>query len=842
MGRLATLGVGLGLTISQAVSAATVYVVLASDTSIWSTTSGQSVEGTDMDSPVVELDTAVFSNPNGVYRDVFDDAFRLAHADSRGHPFVVTWFMHGGGWFQTATNLDTVGATTLIRHHWQGELDRWGDQIAYHFHHFKWDRHWMMADTWEDALWDFEWTLSQMILDHGILPVSYRSGWNYMDNPYQQTLERWIPFRMEGGSWMTRDVPYHPSFADYRLPGTMLGWEVRHRYMKDVTLAVANQIFGWAAAGQDQVTCIWSHQNEADFIAQIASVDANLHAAAAAHPGVEFRYCTASEAMRLWQGSDDVAPPYLDCALSPGPGPRTLTIETGPDIFQVGQPCVAARLMSDECVLLGAHPVGPGLWEVPDIGPEVDLLSVAVCDLAGNVAIREVRDGSRRWSTQPEFVRAALDGLDAWKTEGQLTLRRDDRQPLVAQTEGDGATPTISRAYWIGQTFTPSRPGLSRVEFGVNLISGPAEILVELRTVGAGGFPDDSDSGLLAAGNVPVTASGDVSVDLPFSGFVLDGRRYALVFKRVSGQTQIRLHRTGSYAGGNLTRAFSMGWIHIDAFDCRFQTFDQFGIPDQGQAAYDSQTYTLERGRFLSQTVDLGTASHLDTVEVSVAAASQGDTLEVQLRRTLPDGRPDLTWAGLIATRAQSVAGPGSLEIAANWEIPEPDRGRPLALTFTSPQSGRSSIALVHRSGNPYPGGALWQSDDLVTTSTGSDLWFRVLAAGYRRRGTATWDFDAEQPVLWTTGAWDASVEAGVTAISARFAFADDRAGLDAAPWTPALLDSPFALPGSPLSRWVRVEVAAESSDGAQTPVLRDLTLNYLLPGTTVVQSGLTYR
>jgi hypothetical protein len=826
---------------SAPLGAATVYVVMSCDTSIWYNTSGQHVEQIITSTPVNEMDTSVFSNPLGVYHDVFDQGFRDAHTDSQGHPFVFTWFMHGGGWFHYASNLDDVGTTTLIRHHWQSELDRWGDQISLHFHHYIWDGQYHQAPTWNEKIWEFEWVMSQMVLDHGILPVSFRSGWNYMDDPYQQTLERWIPFRMEGGSWMSQDVPYHPSFSDYRQPGTMSGWEVRHRYFKNVTLSVANQIFDWAAAGQDQVCCFWSHQNETDFIAQIADVDANLHAAAASHPGVEFVYCTASEAMRRWQGSDDTAPPSLILSLSDNGGSRTLHIGTDPDIFQAAQPYVAARLMSDEYIRLDAVPVASGLYEVANLSPDLDLVGVAVCDSMGNATIRELRDGSRRWTTQPEFVRAERQSIDPWFVEGQVALERSDLAPILEQTQSDGATPALHRSYWIGQTFVPSQPGLSRVEFGATVTGGPAEIRVELRTVGAGGFPDDSDAGLLASGSAILPASGTGSAILPFSGFVLDGRQYALVFKQISGTAKIRMHTTGSYAGGNLVRAFSLDWIHIPAFDCVFTTFDQDGNPDQSQSATDADTYVLERGLFLSQTFVIP-GDRIDRVTLMATTVTTGDVVELQLRRTLPDGRPDLGAAGLIAENTQTLSGPGSFEVATDWAIPEVDQGHPLALTLVSPQSGQSSVAFASQSGDPSPGGELFESNELESTATGHDLWFRLAAATYPPQGTMRWDFDAEQLVLWTTGTWDATEAPPQTRVTARFAFAPDQAGLDAAPWSDAVKASPFAIPTRAVSRWIRIEVSLESLTGSISPTLRALEINYLPVGSTAVQSGLLYR
>ncbi len=808
----------LAIPLATASGAATVHVVLGSDTSSVFNTAGANV----VDAYENEFDMTPMSE--GVFPAIFDASFRNAHIDSHGNPFVFTWFMLGGGWHHPASNVDAVAATRVFQDSWQSEIDQWGDEIAYHFHNFTWNgTQWVMAPTFEETEWDFEWTLSQMVFDTGVLPVSFRSGWNWMSTPYQQALERWIPFRLEGGSWMSQDVPYHPSATNYRQPGAMRGWEVRHRYLASLTQGTIDQIFDWAEAGQDQVTCLWSHQYESTFPQQISDADAFLHAASATHPSVEFLYLTSRDAMRLWQGSSDVTPPPLTVTLASG----ALVIESAPDIFQINQPFVAARQISDEHIRLDATPTGSGRWEVNPFPADIDRVGVAVCDLMGNVAmVREVRDGSHRWSSQTEFARAESQGIDALTREGQVTLERSVFQSVLEQTQSDGATATLQRSYWIGQTFIPSQPGLSRVEFGAKVTGGSATIRVELREVGSDGFPIMADAGFLASAEATAATTGWVSAELTHTGLVLDGRQYALVFKRVAGTAEIRMHRTGSYAGGNLVRAYSLDWIHIPAFDCQFQTFDQGGVADQGQATQDADTYVLESARFLSQTF-VADMANIDRVEVMVAATDADETFGVQLRRTLAGGQPDLSHTGLIAQTAVPISASGLIQIEPRWEIPTPDQGSSLALTFVSPASGRSAIALASQSGNPLAAGALHLTDDTSTTATTDDLWFRLSTVGHTTSGELTWDFDSEADSAWTRVSWEADSAPPDTRIRARFAFADDQAGLDAAAWGGWVESSPAWIPAPARGRWIRVQASLNTLDGSTTPILRALEVEY---------------
>ncbi|MBN1478240.1 hypothetical protein JXA47_15905 [Candidatus Sumerlaeota bacterium] len=814
--------------------AATVYVVVGADTSSVYNTDGEHVEYAG--EREITFDMTPMSD--GAFTTVMGEDFRLSHTDSRGDPIVFTWWMLTGGWHQFAINVDAVAATRVYLESWREESERWGDEIALHFHHFDWDgSDWVMASSFAETLWDFEWSISQLVLDCGVLPVSFRSGWNYMDNSYQQELERWIPFRLEGGSWMSQDVPYHPSFTDYRAPGTMRGWEVRHRYLGSLTQATIDQIFDWAAAGQDQVTCLWSHQYESGYISpQIVNAHTYLTNADASHPGVEFRYVTAHRGMRLWQGSDDVTSPSL---VATRVGDR-LAIASEADIFQVAQPWVAARMVSDEYARLDAVPVAPGHWEVDPLPADIDRLAVAVCDLMGNVTIQEVRDGSRRWSSQTEFTAASPEGVDPLSRAWQVTLDQTVQTPVLGQTLSDGSTAPVERAYWIGQTFVPTQPGLSQVSVGVRVDAGPATVRIDLREVGPSGFPDMSTTGLLASAEGSLGATGDLLVDLPFSGLILDGRQYALVFLRLGGEFEIQLHQTGSSPNGNLVRAFSMDWIHIPAFDCRFQTFDQDGLPDQGQATHTSDAYGHETGRFLSQTF-LADMETIDHVEVRVASASGGETLGLQLRRTEPDGRPDLSPEGLIESVNQSLSDPGPVMFDPMWTIPEEDRGDTLALTFVCPEPGLSTVTLERQGSDVYADGSLWESIDVDSQDTGADLWFRVLRAGYGASGTLLFEHDAGSTTTWTWGHWEADADPPTTSIRARFAFADDQGEISVAPWGDWVTFSPFNIPSPAEGRWIRVEVELATQDSTQTPVLHAFEVNHQWEQTTSVH-GLFYR
>lgn len=395
-----------------------VYVVLSSDTSVW----GNLKPGTD-------LDWEVFTSQAGVLSKTFDSSFRYRHADSLGNPFKMAWFMMGGAWFMTATNSTASSATYYIKKYWGDDIEFWGDSLDYHFHHYVYTDEWKMAPTFEEKIPEYEWTMSAMMLDENLFITAFRSGWNYMDNIYQQYLERWVPFRMEGvqSDW----TPYHPSDSNWRAPGSMKGWEVRHKYTKNFSSQHANNAFSNALSGTDQVLCIWSHQNEKDFPEQITAVHQILQDTASAYPGVQFHYCSATEAMQRWLGETSPSVPPLQVASDIQDSTVSVKIETSDDIYQE-QPWVAARNYDDEYLRLNCTKNQPGQWQFSYSTDEYDRVSVGVSDIYGNVVMEEIFDGSRRWSNQSEFSEGVASQVDLDATAVSVRLKQNSGSYLTS--------------------------------------------------------------------------------------------------------------------------------------------------------------------------------------------------------------------------------------------------------------------------------------------------------------------------------------------------------------------------------------------------------------------------
>ncbi|MFH0792771.1 MAG: hypothetical protein V2A74_01925, partial [bacterium] len=594
---------------------------------------------------------------------------------------------------------------------------------------------------------------------------------------------------------------------------------------------VADQMFSVANQGNDQVVCVWTHENEDTFISQLAGVDQRLHTAAAAYPDVEFLYCNAKEAMQTWLATTDTSPPPLDLSVNKAGNTITVTVASDSDIYSA-QPWIAARRYDGTYLRMDTEQLDDGLWRFAYDTNVIDRVVVAATDLYGNVRLAEVIDGSHSWSTQSEFYRGILHNVDVETSATALFLERGSgNEPVISQPNADGQTEPLRRSYWIAQTFMPQSSGISRVVFGAT-VTQPSAFRVELRSMLPSGFPDDNPSALLAAATTSLDQTGTASVSLNYNGLALDGRSYVLVFKAVSGSARLRITTANPYPNGQLLRAFSLDWLKdvFTSFDCQFQIYDLSGQLSISQMATNSSAYISERGYLVAQTFR-PVHSRLDALELNVTEAQAGAYLDVQLRPTLTDSSPDFAFDSLVVDKSFSIPAAGIQRLALDWALPGDPTSQTWALTFTIPENNASTVRLASASSNPYSDGEVFTSDDLVSVQRESaqDLWFKIYATSYVSSGTLTLRHDAQSPVYWTRAKVDSHVldsEAAETVVSARFRFADTADDLESALWSE--FDSSPRIEFSPAvrSRYVESEIFLGSSS-TSAPVLDSLELFY---------------
>lgn len=390
------------------------YLVFGSDTSIW--------DGMSTTNFVSHYRPDTYSAPASNAAVVIDEGFRARLRDSEGRPMPFTWWMHSGNLFRHADNCDVPLANTIAIHlmkRYHGDrIARVGDELTLHYHTWDWTDEngdgiycWNQARSFEQCREDFDLTLCHYLLEEEIFPVSFRSGWHYMDNIWQAYLDELLPFSLHSAypskkltseeptnniyDWSqatSRWVPYKPSQDNYQLPGGSRGWNVRCIYMGGLKAAAVEGMFAGANAGVDQLACIWSHLPEADFPEQITKAHTLIVEAAKRYPKVRFHYMTAVDGYQAWLRTADRQAPTLTFRDN-GPAEQPVfSIETDEPIFQ-RQPFVAIKDIYSRYQILPCTRTGAFTWEaVSPLGRDrLVKAGVALCDTVGNQALQLIR-------------------------------------------------------------------------------------------------------------------------------------------------------------------------------------------------------------------------------------------------------------------------------------------------------------------------------------------------------------------------------------------------------------------------------------------------------------------
>ena len=386
-----------------------VYLVLGSDTAIWN--------GMNVNQYHCYYNIDLYTDPLQNAYQVMSPDFRAQFVDSYGQPLKMTWWMMAGNIFRYASNKNVPLANIMTlylmqKYHGNAILQN-GDELSLHYHTFNWTDYnsdgvywWNQALEFSECRNDFDLTLAQFLLEENIFPVSFRSGWHYMDNEWQNYLNELLPYSMHNDwpnvntdttepldntyDWSQAPaefVPYHPSPQDYQLPGDGPGWNVRSAHMYTVRYQdLMDTIFAQASQGIDQVACIWAHLPETDFLENIAIIDSLAHTAAENYPEVEFQYCTAVEAMQFWRQTSDTEGPVLTLSEHQTGTEVYFTITSDEPFFQP-QPFVAVKNIYEQYSILPCTFLGPNEWQT--VGTlQIDRLAkvgVAACDTVGNL-------------------------------------------------------------------------------------------------------------------------------------------------------------------------------------------------------------------------------------------------------------------------------------------------------------------------------------------------------------------------------------------------------------------------------------------------------------------------
>jgi len=367
-----------------------VDLVLGSDTAIW--------QGMDTSRYHCYYNIDLYTNQTRNACKVMDPAWRSPMVDSYGQTMKFTWWMMAGQIFRYADNTDVPVANTMTLHlmkqYHGAAIEQFGDELSLHYHTFAWTNYsggtpaWVQAESFLECQEDFDFTVAQFLLEEGVYPVSFRSGWEWMSNDYQNHLNLLLPFSLEANWWPVWG-PYHPSPTNYRVAGDGKGWNTRCVYMANISQAQMDGMFAQAAAGTDQLACIWAHLPEVDFLTNAANVNAKAQVAASKYPTVKFRYCTAVEAMQRWLHATDETAPQLDVVEVMQGDFMTLNLYTDKPIFQA-QPFVAYKDIYKQTAIVPCTATGSNAWSarVPVPRSGINKVGIAVTDDSGHLTTR----------------------------------------------------------------------------------------------------------------------------------------------------------------------------------------------------------------------------------------------------------------------------------------------------------------------------------------------------------------------------------------------------------------------------------------------------------------------
>ena len=386
-----------------------VYLIIGSDTAIWN---GMS---TNRYNNFYNID--LYTNPSRNAYTVMDPNFRASLKDSYGTPLKMTWWMMAGNIFRYATNnnvpVPNIMTLYLMKKYHGENVKINGDELSLHYHTFFWSDYdgdgvyyWNQSKTFLESLDDFKITLAEFLLEEETFPVSFRSGWHYMDNDWQHYLnQKVLPYSMHNDypskrtfdeepidnifDWSrtpTAWKPYRPSYADYQIPGMGKGWNIRSiSFQRAIRNNYLDSLFSAASSGDDQIACLWAHLPEADFPQNIIIIDSLAHKMEEKYPEVTFKYCSAIEGMKLWRKTGDNEKPNLTIT-EVGSGDKVYyEISSDENIFQ-DEPFVAIRDINSIYSVAKCNRLGENYWRTRDSYYRTDLVKVgvSVCDTLGN--------------------------------------------------------------------------------------------------------------------------------------------------------------------------------------------------------------------------------------------------------------------------------------------------------------------------------------------------------------------------------------------------------------------------------------------------------------------------
>ena len=385
-----------------------VYLVIGSDTAIW--------DGMDVAKYNCYYNVNVIPDNTKYFFEVMQSAYRNKFSDSFGGKLKLTWWLMCGNIFRYADNknmpLPNVMVPYIAKKYYGNQFNQFNDELSLHYHTFVWTDYdgdgkfwWNQAKNFNESKDDFYVTLAQLLIEENIFPVSFRSGWNTMDNIWQAELDKILPFSMHSEvpafrvdniepidnvyDWRlasTEFIPFKPSPQNYQLKGNGKGWNLRSNRVAGFTQTTMNDIFNKAKT-KDQIVCLWGHVWDDQFPVNVFKIDSLAKKSAALYPTVQFKYCTAVEAMQLWMKNNDRSAPSINLQEITAGDKIKFKVQTDEQIFQ-SKPFMGIKFINETFQIVDFVLTGNNEWMSNNEFYKNNIVKagVAVCDSTGNLS------------------------------------------------------------------------------------------------------------------------------------------------------------------------------------------------------------------------------------------------------------------------------------------------------------------------------------------------------------------------------------------------------------------------------------------------------------------------
>ncbi len=346
----------------------------------------------------------------------FEQSYRGRYPDSRGRPAVFSWFFISWSGFSSNPVHREFGWFNVYDHYHErfgAAMDKFGDRLHWMYNHppasgvgNEWGLDWLHNSQYFEIL-------DRYLLERAYFPSVIEVATERNDTSHW--IEQWFPFDV--GNRNCRDLnlgateadgrksgsvldwglapddwsEYHPSAADYRVPGDMRRWIFRLLDIKTriyrLRAEEIEKAFRRCRAGRDTFLSAYEH----DFRDRSHAVSELLlepvSRIARDYPDVEWRYADALEAAQEVTHVQDRVAPDLRVEVNEA----GIRIHTSEEIFGA-MPYVASKDLTD--ATYRHHPaarVGENTWQISrDAVPSRCLFAAAASDRGGNVGMTHV--------------------------------------------------------------------------------------------------------------------------------------------------------------------------------------------------------------------------------------------------------------------------------------------------------------------------------------------------------------------------------------------------------------------------------------------------------------------